>query len=317
MSAVRVTVSPGFTFSTSPVMPFTVATPSVTVSWYLPASGGIVVPPVEPPGVPPPVEPPPVVPPPVVPPPVVQPPVVQPPVEPPPVQLPRPVEQLQVRDVLHQDAPNAPLQPLNPLQGDQARIPSVFFDGAVFRDVPRLSIPLHPIVYVTPEVHGSQAVRERSDPLFFSNPLAAQRGGMQSGSIGAGLGMDPALFVQHMVRASQARGELLGDVVDGRLARVSLSSDGRIPTPDWFEPDASQLVPDMSADDPLPDQQAAAGSDAADAAAGANDQATEAIHAAMQPAQRTAAPSFSEQLRSAGARSPLATRAAPFVSFAS
>ncbi len=222
-----------------------------------------------------------------------------------------------MRDVLHQDAPNAPLQPLNPLQGDQARIPSVFFDGAVFRDVPRLSIPLHPIVYVTPEVHRSQAVRERSDPLFFSNPLAAQRGGMQSGSIGAGLGMDPALFVQHMVRASQARGELLGDVVDGRLARVSLSSDGRIPTPDWFEPDASQLVPDMSADDPLPDQQAAAGSDAADAAAGANDQATEAIHAAMQPAQRTAAPSFSEQLRSAGARSPLATRAAPFVSFAS
>ena len=228
--------------------------------------------------------------------------------------VPRPVEQLQVREVLHQDAPNAPLQPLNPLQGDQSRTPSVFFDGAVFRDVPRLSIPLHPIVYVTPEVNGAQAAREQSDPLFFSNPQAVQHRGIQSGSIGAGLGMDPALFVQHMVRVSQARGELLGDVINGRWGRVSLSSDGRIPTPDWFEPDLGQFLPDMPGEDQpqqQPDPQAADRSAASDTA---NEQATVAINAAMQPAnpvQRAAAPSFSEQLRSAGARLPVAVRSAP------
>ena len=96
VSAVRVTVSPGFTFSTAPVLPFTVATPSVTVSWYLPASEGIVVPPVEPPGVPPPVEPPPVEPPPVEPPPVEP-----PPVEPPPVPVTSSVKPTSSIPVMH------------------------------------------------------------------------------------------------------------------------------------------------------------------------------------------------------------------------
>lgn len=107
----------------------------------------------------------------------------------------------------------------------------------------RLSIPVHPVVYVSPGVNDAQAERERTDTMNYSNPLAVQHGRMQSRSIGAGLGFDPALFVQQAVRDAQARGEWWSNIVEGRLARLSLGSDGRIPTPEWFEPSNAQIVP--------------------------------------------------------------------------
>ena len=197
-----------------------------------------------------------------------------------------------------------PLQPVNPLDQPVVRDESVFFDGGVFTDVPRLSIPLHPIVYVTPQVADSQAERERSDPLFFSNPRAVQPGGAPASSIGAGLGMDPALFVQHAVRWSQARGQLLDDTVEGRLQRLSLGSDGRIPTPEWFEPDASQIVPELPGED-QPTQQQGEGQQGQQAEQ-RSDAKPAADSAPVQVAVRPAAsPSFTEQLRNAGRRVPV------------
>ena len=283
-------------------------------------------PPVEPPppvAPPPPVEPPPPVappppvspPPPVAPPPPVSPP---PPVAPPPPPLPpappAPEVAPQQPTVVEPPAPVPPisLQPLNPLVGEQAREASVFFDGSVFTNVVRLSVPMHPIVYVTPGVHEAQAERELSDPLFFSNPGAVKHGGIQSQTIGMGLGMDPALFVQTAVRESQARGELLGDIVEGRLGRISLGSDGRIPTPEWFEALGEQIVPQMPGQEP---QQSTDGKPAPEAnAEGAQGtQGRQGDAATPQPAAAPAAtaapraagaPSFSDQLRSAGTRLP-------------
>lgn len=190
----------------------------------------------------------------------------------------------------------------------------MFFDGSVFTNVVRLSIPQNPVVYVTPGVHEAQAERELSDPLFFSSPGAVKQGNIQSHSIGAGLGMDPALFVQTAVRASQERGELLGDIVDGRLGRISLGSDGRIPTPEWFEALGDQIVPLMPDQDARPTEGKAAQqpTDQGDAATPQPDAAPAAeprTPAGTAPqraagATRASAPSFSEQLRSAGTRLP-------------
>jgi len=231
---------------------------------------------------------------------------VQPPVQPPSGLQPEPRPETPAMP----DRP-APTHPANPLQGDQVRDQSVFFDGALVTNLPRLSIPLHPIVYVTPQVNASQAERESTDPLFFSNPRAVQHGDVQSRTIGAGLGMDPVLFVQHAVRDSQARGALLGNIVDGRLPRLSLGSDGSIPTPQWFEPDPSQIVPVQPAERPPADGDAAPAPDQTPA------QRADASPAGVAPstARPAAAPSFSEQLRNAGGRTPaVVARQAPSIS---
>ena len=210
-------------------------------------------------------------------------------------------------------APVTLLQPLDPLQRDQVRDPSVFFDGAVFSGVPRLSIPLHPIVYVTPQVEASQAAREHTDSMYYSNPAAVQHGTIQSSSIGAGLGLDSTLFVQLQVRRSQTFGELTGDIVEGRLPRISLSSDGRIATPEWFQPDAEQIVPSASSQgQPQAQQlptQVAERPDILDLVT-VRPAETPSGSVAAVPVARAAAPSFSEQLRSAGARAPVAVRSA-------
>ena len=220
--------------------------------------------------------------------------------------------------------PATPLQPLNPLQRDVVRDVSVFFDGTVFNDVPRLSIPLHPIVYVSPQVAALPAERERSDPLFYSNPGAVHHNGIQSTSIGSGLGMDPTVFVQVQVRKSQDFGELIDDIAQGRLSRLSLGSDGRIATPEWFQPDADQIVPSMPGDEQVPTQQqppqkqAAERADALDAVTAEGAKATSVSLVQAQPVLRpAAAPSFSEQLRSAGTRAPVAARPATAVPFVS
>jgi len=205
--------------------------------------------------------------------------------------------------------PQVPLQPLNPLQSDQAREESVYFDGGVFTNVVRLSIPLHPVVYVSPGVNEAQALREATDSLTFSNPAAVRQGGIQSRSIGMGLGFDPALFVQQAVRDAQARGEWWSDLVEGRLGRLSLGSDGRIATPEWFEPSDAQIVPQM----PGQEGSAAEGDKPTEASprpnAGTQSERVPAVAGTAQRATSAAAPSFSEQLRSAGGRPlPVATR---------
>ena len=205
--------------------------------------------------------------------------------------------------------PQVPLQPLNPLQSDQAREESVYFDGGVFTNVVRLSIPLHPVVYVSPGVNEAQALREATDSLTFSNPAAVRQGGIQSRTIGMGLGFDPALFVQHAVRDAQARGEWWSDLVEGRLGRLSLGSDGRIATPEWFEPSDAQIVPHM----PGQEEPAAEADKPTEASprpnAGTQSERVPAVAATAQRATSAAAPSFSEQLRNAGGRPlPAATR---------
>lgn len=116
--------------------------------------------------------------------------------------------------------------------------------------------------------------------------------------------MDPALFVQHAVRWSQARGQLLDRVVEGRLQRLSLGSDGRIPTPEWFEPDASQIVPELPGED-QPTQQQGEGQQGQQAEQ-RSDAKPAADSAPVQVAVRPAAsPSFTEQLRNAGRRVPV------------
>ena len=192
---------------------------------------------------------------------------------------------------------------------------SVYFDGGMFRNVVRLSIPVHPVVYVTPGVEEVHALREANDPRNFSDPAAVQAGRVQSRSIGAGLGFDPALFVQQAVRASQARGEWLSDIVEGRLTRLSLGSDGRIPTPEWFEPSEAQIVPQMpgqeaprsDADKPAaePSRTTAGAGTARDGAVAAPATAGAKVSSAV-----AAAPSFSQQLRSAGTR-PMADATRP------
>ena len=200
---------------------------------------------------------------------------------------------------------------MNPLQGDQAREESLYFDGGVFTKVVRLSIPVHPVVYVSPGVNDAQAERELTDTMNYSNPLAVQHGRMQSRSIGSGLGFDPALFVQQAVRDAQARGEWWSNIVEGRLARLSLGSDGRIPTPEWFEPSDAQIVPRM----PEQDKPAAEADKPADVrprptAGAVPGPVQEAVHSAALRPSPAAAPSFSEQLRSTASR-PVAGAARP------
>lgn len=196
-------------------------------------------------------------------------------------------------------APPAPpvdsLQPRDPLvMSPVVSDPGVFFAGGRSDTVLRLPIPLHPITYVEGAVEQAQLARTTTDPLLFSNPAAVRAGEVQSTSIGAGLGFDPVVYVTPAVRDSQALRQWLDDVVDGRLERLSLSSDREIPTPDLAQPDPQQLVvmPQEAdkphtepAEKPTPDKghkkSADAGSDAVE-------------HA---PRALRAAPSFSDQLR--------------------
>lgn len=131
---------------------------------------------------------------------------------------------------------------VSPLSIDQAREPSVFFDGDTFNGVRRLPIPFHPAVFVNGVVQAAQLERQQTDPLSFSDPEAVRLPEMRSTSIGVGLGFDPALFVQHAVRNAQRESAFLDDVVDGRLSRINLSSDWRIPTPDLAQPNQRMLA---------------------------------------------------------------------------
>jgi hypothetical protein len=209
-----------------------------------------------------------------------------------------------------------PLQPLNPLEESVVRDPSVYFHGAVFDQVIRLPIPLHPVVYVNPAVQEMQAQRAQTDPLGFSDPSALQSGGLGDSPVGAHLGMDPALYVQHAVRDAQRQGWLWDRMVEGRLPRVTLGSDGLLATPSWLEPLPEQIVPgglpQADGGEPLAQKADADGADAP----GARDaqrlfgkpDAVVPDALARPQAIRAAAPSFTDQLRGAVGRAPVASQ---------
>lgn len=136
-----------------------------------------------------------------------------------------------------------PGTPGSPVNRDVVRDTSVYFHDEAFDRVDRMQLPFHPVAYVNRQVQLSQDERAGSDTRFYSNPDMAGRGNIRSTSIGAGLGADPNLFVQHAVRDTQSRADFLSRVVDGRLGRVSLSSDRALPTPDLFEADVRKFVP--------------------------------------------------------------------------
>ena len=203
------------------------------------------------------------------------------------------------------------VQVVQPTLVDDVRVEGPYFGWDRSEPALRLTIPFDPVEYVGREVTRAQNERELTDPLTFSNPAAVQQRGVQATSLGAALGFDPALFVQHAVRESQARGQLWSDIVEGRLARLSLGSDGRIPTPEWFEPSDAQIVPRM----PEQDKPAAEADKPADVrprptAGAVPGPVQEAVHSAALRPSPAAAPSFSEQLRSTASR-PVAGAARP------
>ena len=118
--------------------------------------------------------------------------------------------------------------------GDQAREPSVFFDGATFSHVIRLPIPMHPVVYVNRAVDLAQRERQATDALNFSSPGQVDNSDSADGRIFNQIGFDPNLFVQNAVRASQVDSRFLSNTVSGRLDRLSLSSDRLLLTPGLF-----------------------------------------------------------------------------------
>ena len=179
--------------------------------------------------------------------------------------------------------------------GEQAREPSVFFDGAIFNRILRLPIPFHPGAFINGVVEEFQQAHARTDALNFSDPNAVRNDDIQSQSISAGLGQDTSIFVRDAVRGSQTQGEFLNNLVNGRHSRVNLSSDREIPTPELFQPGIFESAPvrEVAADaqpsiDALKEKLASG-----------IDKST--------PIRRTAQ-SFSEQLRGSGNRTSIATR---------
>jgi hypothetical protein len=140
------------------------------------------------------------------------------------------------------------------------------------------------------------------DRLGFSDPRVVRYGEIESRSLAAGLGFDPALFVQHAVRASQAESAFLDHVVFGRRSRINLSSDWRIQTPELMQADPLQAAPSDNQTDNRDDV-----AQVREPAEPPPPAITRVATADVEPgAMPQTAPSFSEQLRRAAARTPTA-----------
>lgn len=207
-----------------------------------------------------------------------------------------------------------PLPPAPPLFGDQGDEPDPYFLGDISHGVFGQSIPFAPVVYVQHAVQLAQHERMTSDSVPFSMPDWVRLGEVESQSIGAGLGFTPTLFVQQAVRASQAQGEIMNNLVNGRLTRLSLSSDRLIPTPDLSQPNPLEISPPTTRTDVgrLPeigrDQRSEVLVDArlkSDIPLPVNPSTMNSGHISLR-----SAPSFSEQLRAAGGHMPNINRQA-------
>lgn len=201
-----------------------------------------------------------------------------------------------------------PVVTTSPLVRDTVRDPSVYFHDEAFDRVDRMRLPFHPIVYVNRQVQESQGERAQDDVRFFSNPNWVDPGRTESTSIGAGLGQDPNLFVQHSVRDTQTRAGFLARLVEGRLGRLSLSSDRLLPTPDLFEPTPNNMTPDAeAATNEAPENTEV------DPGNVPGDQVSDDTELNDEALVSSGAPSFTEQLRGGSARLP-ATLFAPYKS---
>jgi len=180
----------------------------------------------------------------------------------------------------------------------------VFFDPAVPETIPRVPIPFQPILFVSTAVRSAQSERLESDPRSFgSDPRVVRQGNAEDLAIGAGLGFDPALFVQEAVRSAQGEGAFIDAIVNSRHGALSLSSDGRIPTPVLFHANAEDVVPPPAriaggeaTDIRVADASAAPTADSSLAPG------TFATDLSWSTPDRLAAQSFSDQLRGAGAK---------------
>jgi hypothetical protein len=204
-----------------------------------------------------------------------------------------------------------------------------FFAHERFDDVRRLPLPLHPIIFVNPEVLLIQQERALDDRSVYSDPRAMLSNETLLRSQTLGLGMDPNLFVTHAVRDSQRQAGILDDVVDGRYGRVHLTSDNILPDDGLFHerllelrdllktrngnhqdqarPVQRSATPRASIENGLRDESGLAQEKWEALSIGVRDAAQEnhsnhrPLAAAFAPLARTA-PSFSEQLQ-AGAKS--------------
>ncbi len=189
--------------------------------------------------------------------------------------------------------------PLGPYLGDQAREPSVYYEGDVFNRVPRLPIPFGPALFVHNAVAAAQAERAAADPMAQGHRADLMTADdITSRSVGSQLGFDPALFVQHAVRASQNEARRLEAALEMRPGVVGLGSDGRLPTPSLFAPAGAQpFVDARNAERQAERAERAARQEAGErpsSAAAAGDQA----HSGRQNAPPSAR-AFSEQLQRA------------------
>ncbi|MFT0851197.1 cadherin-like domain-containing protein [Achromobacter sp. F4_2707] len=207
----------------------------------------------------------------------------------------------------------------SPVTGDQVRDVSVFFDGSVYNKVPRVPLPFHPIVYVNREVQAAQDERAETDARSMSNTFWSQPGMVGSSSIGAGLGQDPNLFVEHAVRMAQRGGDMIDNLVLGRLGRVGLGADGALPVPDLSEPVMRGVAPAVQPPAAQPPAEPAANE--APENTSAQDEVAQGVSSAFMEADELAAeddaalqlshaaPSFSEQLRGGSGRLPVVLQA--------
>ena len=193
--------------------------------------------------------------------------------------------------------PAAPEMPSRPAYAQLAEVMPL---GVVVESAMRLPVTMQSTSYVNNSVESFQQAREATDAINFSNPMALRYGEIQSESIGAGLGVDPALFVQSAVRASQTQGEFLDNLVNGRRSRINLSSDRLIPTPELFQSELPSV-----AFDSLPVRDVVAG---ARTPIDIPAEGKPIVRSDKSMPVRRAAPSFSEQLRSSGVRSSSAAR---------
>ena len=186
---------------------------------------------------------------------------------------------------------------------EQAREPSVFFDGAYFNGVLRLPIPFHPAVFVNRVVEMAQRERGTFDVRDYSDPEAVTPGDGLPVSLAGGLGADPALFVQPVVRAAQGDGAFIDNVIDGRYSRINLSIDWRITTPALSQPDGANLLRGT----PVAGERGAAEIPPGERPA-TDTTGKPAGDTRSAPGNKRAAPSFSQQLRGGAGRLPLTGR---------
>jgi len=121
---------------------------------------------------------------------------------------------------------------------DVSGTPGVFFYWNDQNRVARMDGPLHPTVFVAPAVSDSQAEQAQAQMLG-SDVGLNEPGQVRAGTIGARLGQDPTLYVQHAVRGAQQEGSLWE-----RMARKLKGN---------LSPQAPEITPNVASDAGIPE----------------------------------------------------------------